>query len=458
MHNKQEVKKVLIARNCDRTVGLTSANVLENIGAGEIVVLNQGGSIITTEAEAKTAKAIKLVQGLTGGGYNITDLLYKSKIDAFIGTKFEQSAEQRIAVGFNGTSGAIEVFDDNSYSITLEYDNTGAQLEEDKGINKISYKSSFSGATQHEVAVNIASLYAATIERISNFGIKVNVISDKAFAGNVTGCELVNGSKAVSYTGGTPLVGNSIAFEGVTGTPYRDELNGIYVITSIDSVNKVMTLSMPYQNVSQVAGAGMLITDVTADDYGIVIEGKMNSFRVGYGDYTKTFVQFQRNGFGITPVTENIPGFNLNIGNGRHESVSIEEFNYQAYTVNDGSSRDWAEYTNETKVGSGYSGITINYNSRRAINTIEDNGSKKTLLIFVERGSYQDIVDNAAGTALGTNIITGTGADAVSGSSFLNVLNAFMVSDGIIATGINTVSNEGKSLASDGTFDAGIDL
>jgi len=458
MHNKKETKKVLIARNCDRTVGLTSSNLLSNIGAGEIVVLNEGGQIISTSADAKKAKAIKLVQGLTGGGYNITDFIYKNKVEAFKGTKFRQSKEQRVALGYNGTTGEIELFDDNVYSISLEYDNTGAQLEEDSNLHKITYRSRKTGTTQHEVAINLATLYAATIERITNFGIKINVISDLVFSANVTGCEVITGSKAVSYTGGTPAVGNSIKFKGITGTPYRDELNGIYVIKSVDTINKVMTLSMPYQNESQSNSGGMLITDSTLNNYGIVVEGKMNTFRVGFSDYTKTFVDFRYNGFGITPLTENVDGFSLDVGNGRHEAVSIEELYYQGNVFNDDTARPYAEYANEAIVGHGYSSITIDFNSNSKINLAENNGANKTLVIFVDRGTYQDIADDAGITALKTNIITGTGADTVDSDSFLNVLNAFMVSSGIIDTGLNTSTVTGLSLASDGVYSAGIDL
>jgi len=458
MHNKKEVKKVLVASNCTRTVGLTPANLAINLGAGEIIVLDERGNIVNTAAKAKAASGIKLMQGITGGGVYMTDLIQKNKVNSFKGFKFRQSKEQRVALGYNGTSGSIDLVDDNSYSLIIEYDNTGSAIQNDFDFHKLVYKSPLSGTTQYMVAKALANQYAANIDYITNFNIKVNVISDATPGTGLGGCEVIEGSKAISYTTGTPVVGAVYSIPGKTGTPYRDELNGIYEAVSIDTVNNIVILDKEYQNMTQSGIAIGVIADTTTDDYGIVIEGKVNKFNVGFGDYVKTFTHIQRDNFGVTTFTDSGTGFEIDLGNGRHESVSIEEFYYQGNVRDAGIHREFAQYVKETKNGYGYSGITIDFYSNEKINLGESNGSSKNITIFTERGNYQDIEDSTAGTAYGTNIITGTGADTVDGDSFLNVLNAFMVGSGVITTGLNTVSNGGSSLAADGIFSAGVDL
>jgi hypothetical protein len=462
MHNQREIKKVFIANNCARTAGLTASNLTSLLGPGEIAVLDEKGNLLATAAAAKAAKAIRIYQGLTGGGVTSSDLIQKGKINSFKGFKFVQSSEQRVAIGYNGTSGSIDLFDDNNYVVTIEYDNTGSQISNDFDLHKLLYKSPLINTTQHDVAIGIAAQYAAVLETVNaSFGIKVNVSTDAVgvvLAVGLTGCEVIKGSRAVLYTTGTPVVGGSYTIAGITGTPYADEVTSVYKVVAIDTVNKTVTLDRPYQNEFQTGIDLAFIANTSLNNYGVVFEGMLNKFQVGFGDYIKTFIHVQTSGFGNSEVTRTGAGFSLNQGKGRHEAVSIEEFYYQGNAMSHGASREFAQYANETKVGYGYSGITIDYYSNDRINIAETSGADKSLVIFVERGTYQNIYDDVAGTALLTNVITGTGADTVNGSSFLNVLNAFMVGTGVITTGLNLTNNSGLSLAAAGIFSLGIDL
>jgi len=459
MHSQIETKKVFVARNCARTSILTASNLYTTIGAGEVVVLSDTGKLIKTIAEAKAAKAIRLVQGITGGGYYISDLIEKGKVASFKGFKFSQSEEQRVVLGYNGTSGSIAVFDDNVYSVTLEYDNVGNAVCEESKLHKLAYRSPFTAANQWDIANGIAEQYATIIENSRFLSMKVNVISNETGAGSLTGCEVIKGSKAISYTGGTPAVGDVIKVPGLTGTPYRDEFASIYKVEYVDTVNKVVTINIPYQNANQSAIAITKIADLTTGNYGIVFEGVLFPFEFRNGDYVKAFAHVQREGFGITTFTNGGTGFEMLIGNGRHEPVSVEEFYYQGSVRSTDNDRNYSSYVQETQTGHGYSSVNIKFHSHDRINILESNGAIKEVVVFVDRGTYADIKANAAGTALGTNIIEGTGADTVGTiGSFLNILNTFMVASEVIATGTNITNNEGKSLTCSGVFNSGIDL
>jgi len=460
MHSQIETKRVLIARNCDRTPGITAANMYNNLGAGELIITDEKGNILNTSAKAKSAKAIRIFQGLTSGGYSLTDLITKDKISRYEGFKFKQSKEQRVAIGYNGTAGSIEVFDDNTYSFTVEYDNTGASTHNDMEIHKVTYKSPYSNTTQFIVANELVKLFTSTLIHIRDFGIKVNVVTSDAGAAGLTGCEVIRGSKVVQYTAGSPAVDDVFKFAGLTGTPYRDEVDSVYKVTAVDTVAKTVTLDKPFQNADQTGVAAAKIADTSVANYGIVIEGTINDFLAGEGDYIKTLIgtELQRTGFGSTTYTDTGVGFEMFPGNGRHESVGLEEFYYQANQRNAEVSKEYATYSKETLNKHGYSGITIDFYSNDKISIVESNGSLKSVTIFLDRGTYTDVEANNANTSFKTCILTGSGADSVDGVSLINVLNAFMVGAGVITTGINTKSNEGMSLMGSGTYGTGIDL
>jgi len=217
MHAQIETKRVLIAKACDRTVGLSPANLYNNLGPGEVIVMDEGNKIIDTADAAKAAKSIRVFQGLTGGGYVMSDRITKGKIAIYEGTKFEQSSEQKVAIGFNGTAGSIDVMDDNSYSFTVEYENTGANTHNEMEVHKVVFRSpvELGSTTQHMVANELAITYANTLVHMRDFGVKVNVVTDAASAGGLTGVEVVNGSKVIEATGGSAVVGDVLIITGI---------------------------------------------------------------------------------------------------------------------------------------------------------------------------------------------------------------------------------------------------
>jgi len=458
--NAQEInKKVFIARNCARTAGLTVSNLTSNLTHGELVVIDETGTILATAAAAKAAKAIRIIGGTVDGFLNISDIIRAKDVTSYKGTKFAQSTEQRIAIGYNGTSGNIVAADANAYSIFVEHD-MGVEVNLGPKDNHVYYISPSSSTTPYMVADGLTKVSANFYAQYPETGLKTHIITSNAGAAGVTGGAVTEGSNIMTYTAGTtPVVGGVYIVPGKTGTPYRDELDTVYTVESINSTTKTVTFTMPYQNASQTGLAVNVIAAPAVGSFGIVFEGKLQSFSVGNGAYVKSHFEVQSTGFGTTPVTDSGSTFQIYNGNGRHEEVSLDEYYHSgAVSGNQYQNREYQKSLNETIVGNGYSGINITYMPNQKININESNGVRKQLVIYTDRTTYADIKTSAAGTAYGTNIITGTGADTVNGDSVVNVLNAFMVGAGVISTGLNSTSNAGFSLAGDGVYSAGIDF
>ncbi|MEA2038004.1 MAG: hypothetical protein U9O94_10950, partial [Nanoarchaeota archaeon] len=293
---------------------------------------------------------------------------------------------------------------------------------------------------------------------------KVHVISATSGAGgSLTGCEVIQGSKTVTYTGGTlPTVGNVYVFDGVTGTPYRDELTSIYQAVSVDTVNGTITLDREYQNADQTGLSVAIIADTSLHAYGLMIEGTLQSFTLGRGGDLKMDFYTGLKNFGDTTLTDSGTGFDMIFSNGRYEKVAVDEWMYQGNAGrNSDQSREFQNASKASIVDHGYGSIEIESETSERISTVESNGQPINTTIYLDRSTYQDIEDDAVGCQFGDNIITGTGADTVDSTgvgSVVNVLNAFMVAHGIIATGLNATANEGCSLAGDGDFTAGVDF
>jgi len=445
-------KRVFIAKNCARTAGLTFANLNTKLGAGEILVTDEFGKIINTAALAKAAKAIILHVGTNDGRAVRSDIIRGKQVKRFFATKFIQQKEKKQYFGWNGTSGSIDVIDANDYILTMEHTSLHPAYEAHPFVNGANYTTKISGDNQYNIAKNIAEILSLNYGQFEP-SVRVNVVGDATAAGGVTGGSVVTGSRTVSYTGGTaPVVGDKMVVPGLVDAIYGTELDSIYEVVAIDTVNKVITFDRAYQNQPQDAIAITIISACT--DYGIELVGIRQNFRLGYGDMVVIDWEVMPKGWGNTTITNVRPVYST----GRHEKVAMDENLFQG---EQGRNID-NEFQFQTPLKEwikdhGYSAIQIEFESAERINTVERNGQPKSMTVYLDRSTYTDIAGNAAGSAFGTNILTGTGADTVDGDSLLNVLNAFMVGAGVIATGINTVANSGKSLATAGNFNAGVD-
>lgn len=462
MLHQNNNKRVFIARNCDRTSGLTAGNLTHNLGAGEIIIVNESGAIIDTAAKAQAAKSIKIIQGVTDEPPRISDIIRKEDIVSFLSSKFTQKQEKKVVIGYNGATGSIDVIAANVYTVEIDHiyknpNNPSAFT------TRVPYESLISGATQYSIAKGLAQLLVSTYIQFEE-GVRVGIISSSAVttADTILGCEVIEGDTVLSYTslqGSTPAVGSVVSIPGITGAPHRDEDSTLYEILYIDTVNTFIELDRPYSNRSQSAIDIEPITNIATGDFGLTLEGvSINNIKPEEAMMMTDFAVTLK-GFGDTPEEKDTVALAINQGFGRHEAVANAELWFQGCQGrNMYQTLEYQNPVNEVTKNHGYSMIKIMYEHNERLGALETNGQKKEMDIYLDRNTYTLIKGNHADTEFGTNIKVGTGLDTIDGSGVLNVLNAFVVDAGIIATGANTSSNGGKCMTAATTYDTGIDV
>lgn len=445
-------KRVFIAKNCARTGGITAANLSTNLGQGEIVVTDEKGKLLNTAALAKAAKAIIIHMGIGDGKAISSGIIRGKQVKQYTGTKFIQQIEKKVYIGWNGTTGSIDLADANDYIVTLRHKSTSPAQMAHPFVAGANYTSKITGGLQYEVAKGIVDLLVRTYAQF-DATLRINVVGDTTASGGVTGGAVYCGNNTISYTGGTPpVVGDKLVVPGLVDAVYGTELASVYEVLAIDSTNKVITIDREYQNQDQIGLAITIVSSATV--YGIEIVGIRSSFRLGFGDLVMIDWDTTLVGFGDTLVTKT-EGVHPN---GRHEQVAMDELLFQELGRNYNNSYEFRTPRSNWIANDGYSAINISYESSEKINTLETNGSTKSLIIYLDRSTYVAIGVDGGGTAFGTNIQTSTGLDTVNADSLLNVLNAFMVGSGVIVTGANGTANAGGSLTAGTTFSTGIDV
>lgn len=462
MLHQNNNKRVFIARNCDRTAGLTIGNLAHSLGAGEIIVVNESGAIIDTAVKAQAATAIKIIQGVINEPPRASDIIRKKDIVSFLSSKFVQKREKKVIIGYDGATGSIDVIAANVYVIEIDHvyknpNNPSAFT------TRVPYESAVSGATQYDIAKGLAQILAATYSQFEE-GIRINVISSTAItaANTLLGCEVIEGDTVLAYTSlqaATPAVGSVVSIPGITGAPHRDEDTSLYEIVFIDTVNNLIELDRPYSNRSQTGIDVEPVTNIAVGDFGLTLEGaSIDNIKVGEAMMMTDF-SVTLKGFEDTPESKDTTALAINQGFGRHESTANAELWFQGEQGrNMYQTLEYQNPVNEVTKNHGYSMIKIMYEHNERLGAVETNGQKKEVDIYLDRNTYTLIKGNHADTSFGTNIQVATGLDTDNGSGVLNVLNAFIVDAGIIATGANASSNGGKCMTAATTYDTGIDV
>lgn len=467
MLHQNNINKVFVARDCDRTAGLTAGNLTTNLAHGEIVIVDQDGAIVNTAALVTAATSFRIMQGVADEPPYMSDVIRKKDIVSIKSSIFEQRQEEKVFIGYNMTSGSIEVISANVYALTVDgiYKNPN---DPSAFTTMASYESALSGATQYKIARGIAQVLGKAYAQFTH-GVRVNIVSTSAVDAlqTVVGCEVIEGDSVLSYTslqGTTPAIGTVLAIPGITGGDHRDETTTLYEIVYIDIVNKIVELDRPYTNRSQSAIDIEQVTDITTGDFGISLEG-VSPVPISVGEEV-IFSNFTvtTSGFGDTIETSGTTALAFKQGFGRGDMVANAEFWHQGGGSERGKYQD-REFQNtiqETIRANGYSMVKIEFEHNERLGTLETNGQKKSVSVYLDRNTQALIAANDAATAFGTNIQTATGVTADMGTtagSFLNVLNAFGVGAEVLTAGVNTVANGGGEITAGITqFSNGIDV
>ena len=212
-------------------------------------------------------------------------------------------AAQVVAIGYNGTTGSIEVNNGGEYLVTVGFkDGT-------KMFNKRQYKygqyTADASATQYEIVNGIMTSFLATLakdpfkmfkmEKI-NSGAQLNAMASATAA-------VVNGSKIVTLSEDESLTcpaGSFIRF-GTTGAGTAP----VYKVAAISSNGLTVTLDQPYQGITATI-AHTAVETLTEGNWGLLITAMDSNKPFELGKWEFNPLRFDVGlsvDFGATPTT-----------------------------------------------------------------------------------------------------------------------------------------------------------
>lgn len=320
---------------------------------GEIAVVNSHNmvlsatSVLTDDVVAESG--IKLVQR-NGTTFLTSDLIKQGNILAIKATAYSAGAEQVSYIGYNGTSGAIEVANSKLYVVRLELkeqDQTGIGQHM---ILNAPYKSDAT-ATQLEIALGLVAMLSKVLRRQTVKPIFAALTCDASvggagytgrFAHDVT---IVNGEQYVTVatnsqynTNVALVVGDFIRINPVSTTTGTAVTNQIYKVTELTS-GTIFKVDRPieapsgtYPTLISGANKGGRVAGITAANiaastqFGIKLTGLARTASLGKTPYSKVSFKIgldSSSSFGTTPVTYTTA---MSLGQGTYEQVAELEW------------------------------------------------------------------------------------------------------------------------------------
>ncbi len=259
-----------------------------------------------------------------------SDVIVKSSISNISRKVYAAAVEQSVAVGYNGTTGAIE--DIATYAGELYSDRIIFQMfmsgSDDERIKRGDFQSALT-STQADVALAIVGSLVRNFDReVSNsagdkpivFKAIVNTPLANDFAFDNTGdATVTSGSKLISFAGaptyntGTALaIGDYLRIGSATGTNAAVALlSDVYKVvgtqgTTIFELDRAVSSVVVSGTYVDTGGNITVVAAATgaAADWGYVKTGTVLDYRVGKSKYKKVRWEGQLNeSFGSTPVT-----------------------------------------------------------------------------------------------------------------------------------------------------------
>lgn len=325
--SQNNVQLVLVGKDVAKTTGAISG-----INNGEIALFTPGGTMYT---EA-TADAGDQFQILLGRGSNLEPLkspvFSKADVKRVTRKTYAAGSVQLDYVGFNGSTGSIEVNNNTVYRATINVIESPETTNGGVLVKDMVYKSD-AGATQAEIADGLFASVVANFSRQVEKGIGFEMLmaagSDAAVGTSVNNVVFTNGSKTISaddIDDGTGSAAFAVGDYIRVGTAATDE---VYRITAIDATANTATLSVPFQGTTQtIADTGLKrITAASAASLacGISLTGLTMDWSNGKitNKLSRWSLNLDSDSFGATTLTNSTtPSF----GTGTYRQVAELEY------------------------------------------------------------------------------------------------------------------------------------
>lgn len=301
---QKNITTVMVAKDAAGTAiaSIPSNDILGTMADGQVIAVGVpagGGSeiVIPASSAAGSFESIRLVE--SQGGI----LVYSPKIKVsnivHAGVKaYTAPVEQVYVLGFDGTSGNLDVTQSNEFIMNIVYDYDDMMWSEQKLRNAYNYYST--SPTLQGLATSMVTQINLKEKMSTLNGVGAVVSATMLTNGTATAMDssatlaVVNGSTTITASAAQTTdwaVGTLVRIGGATAT------SPVYVITAVTS-STVATINTPYQGATNAAIAARTITVPTS--FGIKVTGLALTWVKDFFKYNKVKFHFEVKGFGAS--------------------------------------------------------------------------------------------------------------------------------------------------------------
>lgn len=418
--NQKAIKLLEIAGNQART-----GTSLSTAAAGEVFVTDASGTVLDT-ASVLLADSIMIMQSQGSAlPVVISPKIKKSNVLTYKGGRYTAPVQGISYIGYNGSTGSINVINDNAYTALVYTYDSPTWAEKSPAV--IGYHASDSSATQQEIADGIvSSMYQnkKNLQAAKPFTVeRVNSGADGGSLGVVG--TFTEDSVRVTFASAVTLVaGDYLRFANGTLT------SAVYKIAVVNSSTSY-DLDVPWDAVSTTTSTAgrILAATAVAGDFGVKLTGRAQpvsqSLIQNGGLQEYYFVRFKPNlvGFGSTSTD-----YNNTVavsGSGVPAQVGVEERQLLGNEgfLHPGAMPFQTPRSNTNFSAAGYSFIHLEFNDVPVNTVLGLDAQPKQLDIALECATV------GSSHTFGTNI---QGAP----TSVWNVLESWLVTNGPFSSAI----------------------
>jgi len=283
---------------------------IDTLNVGEIGLFTPGGTRLTESSAASADEFVIVTKYSATADPLVSGAIKKASIKKANVKAYEAPTQQVDYIGFNVTSGAIEVVADNFYNVRI---NLAQHCTSNKGGMEVKHGSYTSDvtATQSEIAAGLhASLvnnFIKDADQVIKFE-RINSGAIQALGTSVGIVNFVNGSKFIkagdiddtSGSGAEIVAGSYLKIGGTQTDP-------LYKVLSVDTVNNIAELDVPYQGATAAIDDSnlSLLTEAVevGTKWGIKAEGQELKFVVGKLHNNVVSYTLGLENFGATALT-----------------------------------------------------------------------------------------------------------------------------------------------------------
>ena len=437
----KNIQETFIGKSIARTATLQVINPDASgyIADGEVAVLNSTGIPMTTSTTNTYAASpwIQLVQR-NGNNLVFSSKIYGNKVTSYLGRVGAQGTEQIYHIGYNGSTGSLDITAGLDYQLTLIENQDDMMWAEQKKKNVTSVTNNLVTSQQDlakAVVKNVMRKY--NTDGLSVTAAMLNSGTAAAFT-TATTAAVTHGSNVVIWTTASPansgFGAGSVVRLGATGSGRGVTVPVYTVLGAHPTIAFGWILDQPYAGPSNSALPAADQGFVTAGaSWGVRFTGKyLTSYRRDFFKFKRTAFTVQMSGFGATVITKTQEA-TYGYGDGRlvleEESFSkgfegaLNRMSVPLPIANETFTAD-GSFTSSINTTYGdafitattlYDAITIEFFSQNAGTIVSSAPMPQLIKIFMADGAAQGATDNttkAVQTALNTWMASVPGAFA----------------------------------------------